>query len=154
MNIYLAARYSRRLELCGYRTILEGRGHAVTSRWLNGDHQISDAGEPIGESGSALVECDRGGSGPEAAALRSRFARDDFDDVTAAQLLIAFTEPPRSTSSRGGRHVEFGLALGRNIPIVVIGYRENLFAWLPQVDFFYTWDGFLLSGRLPAVGAR
>ena len=39
MKIYLAARYSRREELCGYRSELEAIGHTVTSRWLNGKPQ-------------------------------------------------------------------------------------------------------------------
>jgi len=47
MKIYLASRYSRREELCGYRTQLESMGVEVTSRWLNGAHQISDTGVPI-----------------------------------------------------------------------------------------------------------
>lgn len=37
MRIYLAARYSRREELLGYRADLEAAGHIVTSRWLAGD---------------------------------------------------------------------------------------------------------------------
>ncbi|HZZ79637.1 MAG TPA: hypothetical protein VFE62_14045 [Gemmataceae bacterium] len=56
MNIYLAARYSRRVELCGYREQLRAMGHTVDAVWLNGEHQISDTGEPIGEHGESLVE--------------------------------------------------------------------------------------------------
>ncbi len=35
MKIYLAARYSRRLELLTYREQLVGMGHEVTSSWLD-----------------------------------------------------------------------------------------------------------------------
>ena len=35
------------------------------------------------------------------------YTTDDFRDVSMCDLLIAFTEPPRSNHSRGGRHVEF-----------------------------------------------
>lgn len=81
MNFYLAARYSRREELCGYRSQLENDGHTVTGRWLNGSHQISSAGSPIGESGEALVES---GDCEKAAALRREFVVEDVADVRAA----------------------------------------------------------------------
>lgn len=136
MNIYLAARYSRRAELCGYRDTLTAMGHIVTSRWLNGDHQISDNGQPIGETGEALIEGDDGSTSPKAIALRERFAQEDIKDVKDADILIAFTEPPRSNASRGGRHVELGIALGLGIKVWVIGHRENIFCWLPEVSFF------------------
>lgn len=135
MTIYLAARYSRREELCGYRAQLEALGHTVTSRWLNGSHQISDAGAPISERGEKLVEGDDGHASAEAAALRLRFACEDLDDVACAELLIAFTEPPRSNASRGGRHVELGLAIAMGRHVFIVGYRENIFCWLPQVAF-------------------
>jgi hypothetical protein len=38
MKIYLAARYSRRPEMCRYAQQLENLGYEVTSRWLNGTH--------------------------------------------------------------------------------------------------------------------
>lgn len=141
MKIYLASRYSRRLELCGYRDQLQATGHVVTSRWLNGSHQISDAGAPINEAGERLAEGDDGSDTPEAAALRRKFADDDFRDVQSCDLLIAFTEPPRSGHSRGGRHVELGLALGMMKQVWVVGHRENLFCWHEDVRFFPTWDG-------------
>ncbi len=136
MKIYLAARYSRRLELCEYRKALVAQGHTVTSRWLNGTHQISDRGTPLGDDGENLVE----GGGAEAAALRAKFAEDDLRDVNDANLLIAFTEPPRSAPNRGGRHVELGIALGNCIPVIVVGHRENIFCWLPEVEFFESFD--------------
>jgi hypothetical protein len=36
----------------------------------------------------------------------------DLEDVLAADTVIAFTEPPRSSTSRGGRHCEWGAAIG------------------------------------------
>lgn len=146
MIIYLASRYSRRLELCGYRDALRAMGHEVTSRWLDGGHQIDDAGVPIGDGGERLVEGDGGDDSERAAELRERFAREDIEDLVRAEALIAFTEPPRSSASRGGRHVELGIALGRNVAIrqqvcriAVVGYRENVFCWLPGITF---WNGF------------
>jgi nucleoside 2-deoxyribosyltransferase len=148
MKIYLAARYSRRLELCDYRMMLESIGVEVTARWLNGSHQLSDTGVPISDIGEALVE---DGDGPEAAQLRAKFTTDDYDDVMAADLIIAFTQPPRTDKGCGGRHVEFGIALGSGKPIIVIGPRENFFCWLPQIQQYDTWDGFLTAWHLPEL---
>ena len=140
MKIYLAARYSRREELAAYRTELQALGHTVQARWLNGEHQLADNGAPIGENGEKLVEGDHGGNSPEACALRTRFALDDWEDVNAAELVISFTEPPRSKANRGGRHVEYGIALANKARVIVVGHRENIFHWLPVVEFCATWD--------------
>jgi hypothetical protein len=141
MKVYLAARYSRRLELCEYRTQLGQMGIEVTSRWLNGKHQIDDQGVPIGDDGEKWVEDE--GSGTAPARLRTHFAQEDVADVLAADGLIAFTEVPRTSTSRGGRHVEFGIAIGTGKWIVVIGPRENVFTWLPQVEQHESWQDFL-----------
>jgi hypothetical protein len=129
MKIYLAARYSRREELCAYRSLLKQEGHAITSRWLDGNHQISDAG--LNER--------------EAEAERIRFATEDWQDLHAAEACISFTEEPRSTSSRGGRHVEFGAALSLGMKCVVVGPRENVFHCIPAVEHFDTWGDFITS---------
>jgi hypothetical protein len=120
-------------------------GHNVQSRWLNGEHQLSDNGTAIGENGVALVEDGDTSTDVKCAALRSKFAMDDWEDVNAANLVIAFTEPPRSKANRGGRHVEYGIALANKSRVVVIGYRENIFHWLPQAEFFQSWDQFLTA---------
>ncbi len=137
IKIYLAARYSRREELCGYRTQLQQRGYTVTSRWLNGGHQIDHAGKQIGGDGEHLVE---DGTAEEAKALRRHFAVEDVEDVYAADMLIAFTEQPRSGHSRGGRHVEFGLAIARGKKVIVVGPRENVFCWLPEIEAFDSFE--------------
>lgn len=129
MNVYLAARYSRREELNAYAADLRLCMFRVTSRWLEGNHQISDDGL----SAEAKQE------------ERIRFASEDWEDLLSARILIAFTEPPRSTNSRGGRHVELGAALallekGYYDDVIVVGYRENVFCCLPQVKFFPTWQ--------------
>lgn len=143
MKVYLAARHSRRLELCGYRTQLGQMGIEVTSRWLNGKHQIDDHGQPIGDDGEKWVEDE--GSGTAPARLRQHFAQEDVADVLAADTLIAFTEVPRASTSRGGRHVELGIAIGTGKRIVVIGPRENVFTWLPQVEHHESWQDFVAS---------
>jgi hypothetical protein len=120
MKYYLAARYSRRLELCGYRSVLRHNGFEVVGRWLDGGHQIDDQG----------LSCEA------KQAERIRFASEDWDDLMSCDCCISFTEPPRSTNSRGGRHVEFGGALAADKSCVVIGPRENVFHCLPHVAVF------------------
>lgn len=148
MKVYLASRYSRREELLGVRDVVEALGGEVTSRWLNGDHQLANDGTPIGEDGASLVEGEELRSGEtfsehdrseRAAQLRQKFARDDIEDVLAADVVIAFTEEPRTTNSRGGRHVELGIALGAGKRIIVVGPRENIFCWLPEVEHYSRW---------------
>ena len=124
MRIYLAARYSRYQELQGYATELERAGHEVTSRWIQGNHQISD--KELSEEA--------------AEARRIQFAQEDLADLFKAELCISFTEVPRGSNSRGGRHVEFGIALGVGKPTYIVGHRENVFHCLPQVQFFPTWE--------------
>ena len=127
--IYLAARYTRREELLGYRADLEALGHTVTSRWLNGSHQISDAG--LSEEGTREE--------------RERFALEDWEDLRAAEWTIAFTEEPRVSNSRGGRHVELGAALAWGHRVTIIGPRENVFCCLEWVEHYDAWAG-LLTG--------
>lgn len=123
--VYLAARYSRREELCGYRQTLRELGFTVTSRWLNGAHQVDDNG--------LSAEADP--------TDRMRFAREDYEDLKAADLVVAFTETPRGTNSRGGRHVELGIAIGLGTPILIVGPRENVFCCLePEVMVVPTWE--------------
>jgi len=127
MKIYLASRYSRHKELQTYAADLINRDHKITSRWIWGNHQIDDQG--------LSVEAKR--------AERERFAREDWDDIIEADICISFTETPRSTNSRGGRHVEFGIALGLAMPCFVIGPRENVFHCLPAVPVFEGWLEFI-----------
>lgn len=141
MRIYLASRYQRREELCEYRAQLQQLGHEVQARWLDGKHQLSDKGIPIGDKGEALIEgVDDGSTQVANADLRAKFAADDWEDVTAAECVISFTEPPRSAANRGGRHVEYGIALAGGTRVIVVGHRENIFHWLPQVEFYETWE--------------
>jgi hypothetical protein len=123
-KVYLAARYSRRPEMLRVAAELTRMGHELTSRWILGDHQIDDQG--------LSVEAKQ--------AERERFAREDWEDLRAAEWVINFTEPPRSTNSRGGRHVEFGAALAWGKRCIVVGPRENVFHCLaPEVEWFMDW---------------
>lgn len=135
MRVYLAARYSRIEELRGYREQLRAIGPGgpsgttpvyVTSRWLNGDHQWID---PTGA-----------GSHEAPTEERVRFAQEDTEDLMSSNLVICYTEEPRATNTRGGRHVEFGMALAAGLYVAVVGPRENVFYCLPEVFWFAEWE--------------
>ena len=136
MKIYLSARFARQAELRVYRSELTAMGHTVTSRWLD-EETLNDDGISLPGCWTFPV--------PE-------IAENELDDLYAADCLVAFTEPPRVGPMRGGRHVEFGIALGMKIEggrqcdgcgkrlrLIVVGYRENPFHCLDSVAFFPTW---------------
>lgn len=151
LTVYLAARYSRREELCEYRHDLQARGHKVPARWLLGEHQVH------GVEAARAVEA----GGPVPSDQARQFARDDVEDVLAADVIVSFTEQPRSNTSRGGRHVEFGIGVGlrhagltvKSPTLLVVGPLENVFHALPCVDgAFDTWDDLLHAHDL--IGSR
>lgn len=113
MKIYLAARYSRRDQLRSVADELRRLGHTITSRWL--------------ETEWVNRPSDSCAAPPE---YRETYATVDMEDVRAADCVISFTEAP-GDGSRGGRHVEFGLAVAWGKRLIVVGHRENLFHHLP-----------------------
>lgn len=121
MKVYLAACYARREELAAYAEELRALGIEVTSRWLTGEH-------------SAPAEHE------DKAAIWERYSQDDVDDVLAADTVVSFTEPPTVPTLRGGRHVEFGIAVQAGKRKVLVGQRENIFHWLPGVECYPTWE--------------
>lgn len=117
MRIYLASRYDRRFEMLGVTAVLMKAGHDVTSRWIEGR-----------------------GDGPEVEAV------EDVEDVLRADCILCFTEEPTehvSWAARGGRHVEFGVALAMGKRLCVVGPRENIFHHLPRVEQFRSLDDFV-----------
>jgi nucleoside 2-deoxyribosyltransferase len=105
MKFYLAGRFSRRHILNGWANDLQSLGHTITSRWVLPD---SDHITPAGMSEQAEDE------------ERERFAVEDIEDIIACDCCISLTEPPRN-NSRGGRHVEFGIAAALKKKLIVIG---------------------------------
>src|SRR6266849_6726995 len=138
MAIYLAGRYGRREELCGYRAELVAAGIEVTANWLDGPAQRHIDGTVLTPTEEQLVEI--GADTPETVAISGKCAWQDVDDVLNATTLVAFTEHPASLNrGRGGRHVEYGMAIAAGIEVIVCGWREHIFHSLPQVIHFATW---------------
>ena len=118
MWIYLSARYSRKEELMGYSEQLDQAGHEVCSTWIKRSDAAPEVPTAVEDQVNALADC---------------------LDLNLAEALICFTETPRKELTRGGRHVEFGIALGKGIPVVVVGPRENIFHHLPWVHHLPQW---------------
>lgn len=134
MKAYLAARYSRHPEMRACRSDLAGLGITVDARWIDGLHEKVDGVTTHEQS--------------------QRFATDDINDLMAADIVISFTENPAVRAegrARGGRHVEFGIALATGKRVIVVGHRENVFHHLPVVEFYETWAKCLLGLAAEAV---
>ena len=116
MRIYLAARYRRQEEMRSYAEELSALGHHVTARWIRGSHTVP------------------GGLHDP---LWAKIAKEDADDVAAADAVLCFLES--NGGGGGGRHAEFGMALASGKRTIVIGQPEHLFHTLPAVEVYPTW---------------
>lgn len=134
-KVYLAARYSRREGMLIAAYALKAAGITVTSRWIAGGHQVSGSGLNDEQSLPAMQ--------------REKFAQEDIEDLAAADTVISFTEEPHSNNSRGGRHVEFGMAVALGKRVIVIGPRENVFHCLPHVEVYPDFASFFETVMIP-----
>jgi hypothetical protein len=123
MKVFIAAAYARRDECRVYKAALEAVGHQVSSSWLD----TTGLG--------SLVESEE---------YRVRWALKDLQEVRACDVLISFTEPPK-TSVSSGRHAELGVCLNMGRRLIVVGYRENIFHWLPCIEFYASWEAALVA---------
>lgn len=126
-SIYIAGRYSRRNEFRQVRDKLVKRGYVVTSNWLNENEPLQSQ---MGQKSSGWYY--------DTQAI-------DLLDVFRADAVLFFSEDPLVGTPRGGRHVEFGYALGLLKPIYVIGPRENVFHYNPLVVHFNSLEDFLAT---------
>lgn len=117
-KIYIASLYSRRAEMEQIAMVLESNGFPITARWVYGGED--------GLDNQAIAEL-------------------DLDDVDDANLVLSFSCPYGTMFKGGGRCVEFGYGIARGKESVVIGERENVFHWLPDVKQFDTLDQFISS---------
>ena len=127
MNVYLSARYPRRAELRQYADELAVLDIDVSSTWLI----ATGPGEDIPTEANAQA---------------------DLADLYASTVLVTFAEVPncaKEHASRGGRHVEFGIAYETGIVCIVVAplfaggadYQgENVFHLLPGVIRVGSWD--------------
>lgn len=118
-SLYLASRFARGAEMEVYaKEARRAWGFEVTSRWHNGSH--------------GDVSTDGDLSDPDL----PRYAAEDITDVTAADVVVSFTE---GGGGKGGRHVEFGLGLALGKRMVIVGPREHIFHFAAGVEQYDTW---------------
>jgi len=116
MKYYLAARYDRRKELQELAEHLKLHGMEVTSRWLEGNHESK-------EEQATNVE-------------KAQWAAEDWEDIGRSDTLVFFCDPPETPGAgRGGRNVEFGIALALNKRVFTVGEPENIFHQLGGIQF-------------------
>lgn len=130
MRIYMAARYSRRDELREKKEVLEKLGLNVTSRWLEETNPLDTQ------------------MGDDTTEFYIETANIDLIDIDLAEAVLFFSEDPLVGIPRGGRHVEFGYALGTKKPIYVVGPRENVFHYIDRVYHFDTFEDFIEAVKL------
>lgn len=119
VSIYLASRFGRREEMEQIALdLMNAYGYDITARWVFG-----------GEEGLT----------------REDIALLDIEDVDKADTIVAFTEPYGTDFKGGGRYVELGYALAKNKRTVIIGERENVFCWHPNIEQFDSLEDWLVS---------
>jgi len=122
MRVYLAAPYQQKDQINIYAAQLRAGGIEVTSSWLEETHKPT-------------IQMDELTS-----AEHLEYAVRDVADIRKAKIFVLFTDPTK-TVFRAGRHVEFGIAVERGMPIYVVGAEfENIFHHLPKVLHFTEWS--------------
>ena len=136
MKVYLAAAFSRQREIKSVSDQLQMLGVEVTSRWLTAE---TIYGKPF--------------------RLRTEDGFNDIRDLRAADILIRFTDqvdsdlvPSRLISC--ARMFEFGMAWERGMPIFVVGGRQNVFDYLPNVVHFPDNEGLFEYFRASGGGSE
>ena len=112
MRVYLAARFTRQVEIAGYARELKALDIEVTSGWLT-----------PGENDNKLSR---------------DMAKRDIGDIKAADLLVEFTA--QDAPFRGGHIFEAGYAYGQGIPVMAVGPKENAFHELNDILVLDTWE--------------
>jgi hypothetical protein len=102
------------------RDLLVEKGYEITAKWLD---------EPFRRTLTYSVE------------NRRHIANMDRDDVLRSDLLIHFAT---DRYIPGGKFVEVGIAIGANIPVINVGYQENMLMWCDSVETVATQEDAIL----------
>jgi hypothetical protein len=140
LKVYLASRHEDRPDIIKVRKQLIKRGIHVTSRWLLEGGILK----------TNIVENEREGS--------LHVQTNDIEDINESDIVIVFSPKKAFGNSTGGRHVEFGYTLGlinsgAKKTLILVGFRENVFHWNPQVvcartnEDLYTFLDIYKAGR-------
>ena len=103
---------------------VEAAGLTIVSQWITADLKFSH--------GAAAYSDEE----------RIYLATMDENDVRRADALIVIAEQ-EGKMVPGGKHVETGIAIALNKPVIVLGRRENIFHWHPRVQIVPAVDDLL-----------
>ena len=128
-RVYLAASFDRHEEIDRYAKRLQRMGTVeVVSQWHDPEANVNAGGKALAD----MTDSER-----------QLCAEHDLADLERATSLVLFT--PGSTS--GGCHVEFGWALARNLRVIVVGPRTNVFHSLPEVRHAAAFEHLVLDWK-------
>jgi hypothetical protein len=125
---YFAGSFGRKGELQTYRRWWEEAGNICTSRWLATDHEVDfqDDVDQLRYEGEGY-----------------NFAIEDVDDIRRSEAVVFFSSKNHESKGRGGRHTEFGICLGLELPVFLIGEPECAFhATVQPHRRFADWSDF------------
>jgi len=110
MKIYIASH--DKTEALKVAAELREHGHTITSRWLKQEFNPTET----------YTEEDR-----------RRIACQDVRDIHESQILILISGKDKYS---GGKFVEAGFALADHLEVIVLGHRENMMLWHPNIPAF------------------
>ena len=109
VKVYIGARFSMALACRELEHELKEKGHQVVSAWHMADNESSD--DPT---------------------LNAQRAMRDYVDLMSADAFVQLLGDPRAPT-RGGQHVELGLAIAWNKVVVVVGQPGHVFHHLETI---------------------
>ena len=118
MICYLAGKFRWRLVIRQVATKLETHGHTVIARWLHGHDS------------------------PTSPEIQARWAADDFEDINQCDAVVVFQFPCDEPEPSTGRHVELGYALGKGIPVILVGLPTSVFHYAVGMTRFASLESF------------
>jgi hypothetical protein len=127
LSVYIAARYSRKVEVAELAMKINQLGAKVCTEWFL---EIDDPDTDLDTVDDELLE---------------NRAHRDIKEMRCADICISLTEDPKTCWKRGGRHNEFGFCLALGLPLWIVGPRETIYHYLSWVERFSTVDEMLES---------
>lgn len=126
-RLYLAGRWSNRENIQQKANQLKRMGFFITSRWHSDPNHLVF----------------RDATSPEEIAWNDTLAHHDMEDLYSAEAIVYFAEH----GSRGGSHVEFGMAIAWGKDLILVGPRSHVFTFFCQVICYETWEDFLEAAK-------
>lgn len=110
LQVYIACPWDQRARAATAAVAFEEAGCGITCRWWEQDIN-TDIAKAI-----------------------TKQAMTDYDGIISADLFVLLNHP----SPSGGIHVETGIALELEIPIIIVGERSNIFHYLGAIEVVET----------------